>query len=64
VREGWVSRQRAESVYGVCFGANGEIDREATAARRLQLGANGQAPSQVNYSDKGADRRSLSKRRG
>jgi N-methylhydantoinase B len=45
VLEGWVSRERAKSVYGVVFrGGSGpggelEVDAEATAARRAALGA-------------------------
>jgi N-methylhydantoinase B len=30
VREGWVSRERAESVYGVVISADGELDRVRT----------------------------------
>jgi len=34
VAEGWVSRARAESVYGVTLTAGGAIDRAGTAERR------------------------------
>ena len=34
VCEGLVSEERARDVYGVVFGANGEVDARATAARR------------------------------
>jgi N-methylhydantoinase B len=39
VRAGYVSREAAETAYGVCFASNGgrlEIDRASTAARRRQ----------------------------
>lgn len=39
ISEGWVSRQRATEVYGVIFGANGDIDMEATKARRQAMAA-------------------------
>jgi N-methylhydantoinase B len=38
VSEGWVSRERAEAVYGVAFGDNG-VDLERTAALRQKLHA-------------------------
>src|SRR5262249_51372358 len=34
VHEGWVSRERAERVYGVAISANGEVDAARTAALR------------------------------
>jgi N-methylhydantoinase B len=37
VREGWVSRERAFSVYGVSIDAAGEVDTEATAEYRAEL---------------------------
>ena len=39
VREKWVSRERAKSVYGVAVSANGEVDATRTAALRQQLAA-------------------------
>ena len=39
VTEEWVSRERAERVYGVIFSADGEIDREATSALRARMSA-------------------------
>ena len=41
VAEGWVSRERAEAVYGVVLGPDGSVDRVATAARRASLAAPG-----------------------
>ena len=37
VAEEWISRERAESVYGVIFSAEGQIDLEATSALRGRL---------------------------
>lgn len=37
VAEGWVSRKRAASVYGVAIDGDGELDRAATARRREEL---------------------------
>jgi N-methylhydantoinase B len=34
VAEGWITRQRAEQVYGVVLTASGEVDGPATARRR------------------------------
>jgi N-methylhydantoinase B len=39
VREGYVSRERAERLYGLRFDAGGEIDAEATAVARAELAA-------------------------
>jgi N-methylhydantoinase B/oxoprolinase/acetone carboxylase alpha subunit len=39
VAEGWISRDRAESVYGVGLDENGAVDRERTAQLRDALGA-------------------------
>jgi N-methylhydantoinase B len=39
VREKWVSRERAESDYGVAVSANGEVDATRTAALRQQVAA-------------------------
>jgi N-methylhydantoinase B len=39
VRNGYVSRQAAESIYGVVFGLDGEIDQRATVRRRTELEA-------------------------
>jgi N-methylhydantoinase B len=38
VREGWVSRERAEAVYGVSLDAAGHVDRPATAKLRGAAG--------------------------
>ena len=35
--EGWITRKRAESVYGLAFDRDGEIDQLATAKRRAAL---------------------------
>jgi len=35
--EGWITRKRAESVYGLAFGSDGEVDNAATAKRRAAL---------------------------
>ena len=37
VVEGWISRERAAEVYGVITDAGGNVDREATVARRAEL---------------------------
>jgi len=37
VVEGWISRERAASVYGVIMNAAGVVDPEATAARRCEI---------------------------
>jgi hypothetical protein len=37
VGEGWISQGRAFDVYGVRIGDDGEVDEEATAARRVEL---------------------------
>ncbi|MEQ9121126.1 MAG: hydantoinase B/oxoprolinase family protein, partial [Alphaproteobacteria bacterium] len=37
VENGYVTREAAESVYGVVFAATGEIDRDATEARRAAV---------------------------
>jgi len=34
VREGWVSAERAATVYGVVLDNSGEVDETATARRR------------------------------
>jgi N-methylhydantoinase B len=39
VLEEWISRERAEAVYGIVFNADGEIDGAATAARRAAMAA-------------------------
>jgi N-methylhydantoinase B len=39
VREGWISLEKARDVYGVELGADGEVDEEATAARRSRVAA-------------------------
>jgi N-methylhydantoinase B len=39
VREGWVSRERAETVYGVVISADGEVDIELTTDARRRLTA-------------------------
>jgi N-methylhydantoinase B len=41
--EGWITRERAESVYGVVFSASGEVDQKATAAKRKELSGAAQA---------------------
>ena len=35
--EGWISRRRAEQVYGVVVGRDKQIDLEATKRRRLAM---------------------------
>jgi N-methylhydantoinase B len=35
--EGWISRERAEAVYGVVFSADGQVDEPATSALRARL---------------------------
>ncbi len=42
LREGYISRARAESCYGVCFDAEGGIDVQATRARRAELHSDGE----------------------
>jgi N-methylhydantoinase B len=37
VRCGYVSRESAENIYGAVFGPGGDIDRNATAARREKM---------------------------
>jgi N-methylhydantoinase B len=37
VDEGWISRERAEGVYGVVFDADGQVDEPATSALRARL---------------------------
>jgi len=37
--EGWITREAAEQVYGVVFGANGSVDATATETRRAALAA-------------------------
>jgi N-methylhydantoinase B/oxoprolinase/acetone carboxylase alpha subunit len=37
VREGWITRERAETVYGVVFAGDGTIDGHATEQRRAQI---------------------------
>ncbi|MDB5453709.1 MAG: Hydantoinase B/oxoprolinase, partial [Caulobacteraceae bacterium] len=37
VAEGWVSRERAEQVYGVILDADGAVDPAATTSRREGL---------------------------
>jgi N-methylhydantoinase B len=39
--EGWITRERAASVYGVVLGPGGEPDLVATAARRVELTSGG-----------------------
>jgi N-methylhydantoinase B len=39
VRDGWVSVQRAQEIYGVVLGTDGSLDEDATRARREQLTA-------------------------
>jgi N-methylhydantoinase B len=39
VRDGWITRERAETVYGVVFEPVGTVDPEATRRRRAQLRA-------------------------
>ncbi len=43
VSEGWVSRERAESVYGVVLDERGELDAEATERRRAVIAASAEA---------------------
>ena len=38
VIEGWITTDRAKSVYGVVMGPEGQVDQEATARQRLALG--------------------------
>jgi N-methylhydantoinase B len=40
VDEGWVTRERAEQVYGVAFTADGQVDGPATRALRARLAKN------------------------
>ena len=35
--EGWISRERAEAVYGLALAADGSIDLAATQARRAAM---------------------------
>jgi N-methylhydantoinase B/oxoprolinase/acetone carboxylase alpha subunit len=42
VRDGWVSVARARDVYGVVIGDDGEVDDDATRARRTELAASAQ----------------------
>lgn len=44
VRQGWVTPDRALEVYGVAFGADGELDPAATEQRRSELGAASSQP--------------------
>jgi len=37
VAEGWISRDRAERIYGVVFNQDEEIDEAATRARRMEM---------------------------
>jgi N-methylhydantoinase B len=37
VKEGWVTRKRAEKVYGVCIDNSGQVDEEATRILRARL---------------------------
>jgi N-methylhydantoinase B len=62
VREGWVSYERAESIYGVRFGVDGGVDYDATADRRSQLGPPNPAPSSLDSGDESAELRELSTR--
>jgi N-methylhydantoinase B len=39
VLDGWITRERAMLVYGVVLDSSGNVDREATAARRAELAA-------------------------
>lgn len=39
VEEGWITKERADALYGVVFAENGRIDEAATAARRKALAA-------------------------
>ena len=41
VDEGYVTKERAEGVYGVALGESGAIDEAETARRRAKLGAAG-----------------------
>jgi N-methylhydantoinase B len=45
VRDGFVSRERAGSVYGVRWGANGVLDREETVRARARLAAESREPN-------------------
>lgn len=38
LREGWITRERAETVYGIALDDAGELDAVATAARRADAG--------------------------
>lgn len=41
IEEGWITRERAFQVYGVAIGENGQVDAQATAARRKALASAG-----------------------
>jgi N-methylhydantoinase B len=45
-REGWITRQRAEKVYGVVFTEDGLVDELATQAHRQSMRASGPAPDE------------------
>jgi hypothetical protein len=48
LREGYISRRRAERSYGIVFDAAGAIDAAATEQRRAQLRASGESLDDID----------------